>query len=162
MAIPGGMGRTRNGSYAQLVTVPAANVAAVPSSLGWADLAAVPEVYATAWYALFDNLRLQPGIRVLIRGATSSLGQAAVNLAVDHGAKVLATTRTEAHAPLLKRLLAEHVLIDDGDLADSNTPTTERPENQRLPGSARASRSAPCACRKPRPWAFPTGACRPD
>src|ERR1700761_5595511 len=87
VAILGGMGRTRNGSYAELTTVPAANVAVVSSSLGWADLAAVPEVYATAWYGLFGNLSLRPGERVLVRGATSSLGQAAVNLAVDHGAR---------------------------------------------------------------------------
>jgi len=117
VAILGGMGRTRNGSYAELVAVPAPNVVPVRSCLGWAELAAVPEVYATAWYGLFDNLRLRPGERVLVRGATSSLGQAAVNLAVDHGAKVLATSRNPAHAPLLKRLLAEDVLIDDGRLA---------------------------------------------
>ncbi|MEU3315983.1 zinc-binding dehydrogenase [Streptomyces sp. NPDC006662] len=117
VAILGGMGRTRNGSYAELVTVPAANVAAVNSSLAWAELASVPEVYATAWYGLFDNLDLRPGQRVLVRGATSSLGQAAVNLAVDHGARVLATTRNPAHAPLLRELGAEDVLIDDGDLA---------------------------------------------
>ncbi|MFE9500201.1 zinc-binding dehydrogenase [Streptomyces collinus] len=116
VAILGGMGRTRNGSYAELVTVPATNVVAVNSSLGWAELAAVPEVYATAWSGLFGNLDLRPGERVLVRGATSSLGQAAVNLAVDHGAKVLATTRNPAHAPLLKELGAEDVLIDDGHL----------------------------------------------
>ncbi|MEU8517176.1 zinc-binding dehydrogenase [Kitasatospora sp. NPDC048722] len=117
VAVLGGMGRTRNGSYAELVTVPAANVAVVDSPLGWAELAAVPEVYATAWYGLFGNLGLRAGERVLVRGATSSLGQAAVNLAVDHGAKVLATTRNPAHAPLLKELGAEDVLIDDGHLA---------------------------------------------
>ncbi|MEV6583189.1 zinc-binding dehydrogenase [Streptomyces sp. NPDC051582] len=117
VAILGGMGRTRNGSYAELVTVPATNVAAVSSSLGWAELAAVPEVYATAWNGLFGNLALRPGERVLVRGATSSLGQAAVNLAVAHGARVLATTRKPAHAPLLKELGPEEVLIDDGDLA---------------------------------------------
>ncbi|WP_329199705.1 MULTISPECIES: zinc-binding dehydrogenase [unclassified Streptomyces] len=117
VAILGGMGRTRNGSYAELVTVPATNVAAVDSSLGWAELAAVPEVYATAWNGLFGNLGLRPGERVLVRGATSSLGQAAVNLAVDHGADVLATTRNPAHAPLLKELGAAEVLIDDGRLA---------------------------------------------
>src|SRR5690242_4711202 len=117
VAILGGMGRTRNGSYAELVTVPATNVVAVNSSLGWAELAAVPEVYATAWNGLFGNLDMRPGERVLVRGATSSLGQAAVNLAVDHGARVLATTRNPAHAPLLKELGAEDVLIDDGHLA---------------------------------------------
>ncbi|MET7608456.1 zinc-binding dehydrogenase [Streptomyces avermitilis] len=117
VAILGGMGRTRNGSYAELVTVPATNVAAVNSSLGWAELAAIPEVYATAWNGLFGNLDLRSGERVLVRGATSSLGQAAVNLAVDHGARVLATTRNPAHTPLLKELGAEDVLIDDGHLA---------------------------------------------
>ncbi len=119
VAILGGMGRTRNGSYAELVTVPAANVSVVAPSLplDWAELAAVPEVYATAWYGLFGNLSLRPGERVLVRGATSSLGQAAVNLAVDHGARVLATTRNPAHAPLLKDIGAEDVLIDDGRLA---------------------------------------------
>ncbi|KJY26630.1 zinc-binding dehydrogenase [Streptomyces katrae] len=117
VAILGGMGRTRNGSYAELVTVPATNVVAVHSPLGWGDLAAVPEVYATAWSGLFDNLDLRPGETVLVRGATSSLGQAAVNLAVDHGATVLATTRNPAHVPLLKELGADDALIDDGALA---------------------------------------------
>ncbi|MFJ3234905.1 zinc-binding dehydrogenase [Streptomyces sp. NPDC086787] len=117
VAILGGMGRTRNGSYAELVTVPATNVVAVNSSLDWADLAAVPEVYATAWSGLFGNLDLRPGETIMVRGATSSLGQAAVNLAVDHGATVLATTRKPAHVPLLKELGATDVLIDDGALA---------------------------------------------
>jgi len=47
VAILGGMGRTRNGSYAELVTVPAGNVVAVSTSLSWTDLTALPEVYAT-------------------------------------------------------------------------------------------------------------------
>ncbi|MEV4560577.1 zinc-binding dehydrogenase [Kitasatospora sp. NPDC049285] len=117
VAILGGMGRTRNGSYAELVTVPAANVVAVRSSLGWAELAAVPEVYATAWSGLFGNLDLRAGETLLVRGATSALGQAAVNLAVDHGARVLACTRNPAHAALLEGLGADEVLIDDGRLA---------------------------------------------
>ncbi|MGW7099255.1 zinc-binding dehydrogenase, partial [Streptomyces sp. NPDC054838] len=123
VAILGGMGRTRNGSYAELVTVPATNVVAVQSPLGWAELAAVPEVYATAWSGLFGSLDLRPGETVLVRGATSSLGQAAVGLAVDHGATVLATTRNPAHAGLLKELGAHDVLIDDGALA---APVRER------------------------------------
>ncbi|MFH7595726.1 zinc-binding dehydrogenase [Streptomyces racemochromogenes] len=117
VAILGGMGRTRNGSYAELVTVPATNVVAVHSSLGWADLAAVPEVYATAWSGLFGNLDLRAGETIVVRGATSALGQAAVGLAVDHGAAVVATTRNPAHVPLLKELGAVEVLIDDGALA---------------------------------------------
>ncbi|MFE0462071.1 zinc-binding dehydrogenase [Kitasatospora sp. NPDC058965] len=117
VAILGGMGRTRNGSYAQLVTVPASNVVAVDSTLGWERLAAVPEVYATAWSALFGNLALTDGQTVLVRGATSALGQAAVNLAAESGATVLATTRSRERAGLLEELGADRVLVDDGGLA---------------------------------------------
>ena len=46
---------------------------------------ALPEVYATAWAGLHQNLSLQPGQTVLVRGATSSLGQAAVNVAAMTG-----------------------------------------------------------------------------
>src|SRR5580693_1100335 len=56
VAILGGMGRTRDGSYAELVTVPAGNVVEVNTSLPWTDLAALPEVYATAWAGLHQNL----------------------------------------------------------------------------------------------------------
>src|ERR1700738_2963438 len=47
VAIVGGMGRTRNGSYAELVTVPATNVVPVETALAWTDLVAVPEAYAS-------------------------------------------------------------------------------------------------------------------
>ena len=117
VAILGGMGRTRNGSYAELVTVPARNVVPVRTSLPWTDLVALPEVYATAWAGLHQNLRLQPGQAVLIRGATSSLGQAAVNIAAEEGAMVIATTRNAARAGLLRGIGAAEVLIDNGQLA---------------------------------------------
>jgi NADPH:quinone reductase-like Zn-dependent oxidoreductase len=117
IALVGGLARERNGSYAELVTVPATNVVAVASGLSWADLAAIPEVYATAWTALHTNLAVESGHTVLVRGATSSVGQAAVNLAVDAGATVLATTRAAGHAGRLSELGAAEVLIDDGRLA---------------------------------------------
>ena len=60
VAILGGMGRTRNGSYAELVTVPASNVVQVSTSLPWTDLAALPEVYATAWQACARTLTCDP------------------------------------------------------------------------------------------------------
>ena len=113
VAVLGGMGRTRNGSYAELVTVPASNVVEVSTSLPWTDLVALPEVYATAWAGLRQNLDLRPGQTVLIRGATSALGQAAVNVAAEQGATVLATTRSPDRAALLERIGATTVLIDD-------------------------------------------------
>jgi NADPH:quinone reductase-like Zn-dependent oxidoreductase len=90
---------------------------AVATDLSWADLAAIPEVYATAWTALHGNLPIEAGHAALIRGATSAVGQAAVNLAVDAGATVIATTRTPGRVPSLRDLGAAEVLIDDGVLA---------------------------------------------
>ncbi|OAI40186.1 hypothetical protein AYO39_01895 [Actinobacteria bacterium SCGC AG-212-D09] len=117
VALVGGMARTRNGSYAELVTVPATNVVRIHTSLSWAELAAIPEVYATAWTALYSNLALQSGQSVLIRGATSTVGKAAVNIARDGGAHVIATTRNPGREPQLRALGAHEVLIDDGELA---------------------------------------------
>jgi NADPH:quinone reductase-like Zn-dependent oxidoreductase len=92
-------------------------VAEIDSSLSWTDLAAIPESYATAWVALTDNLALESGQTLLVRGATSALGQAAINIAADLGAKVLATTRREDRAELLRSIGANEVLIEAGRIA---------------------------------------------
>ncbi len=119
VALMGGMGRTRNGSYAEYVAAPAANVVPIRTSLSWSDLAAIPESYATAWSALTASLELMPGQSLLVRGATSALGQAALNIASDVGAIVLATTRRADRAEQLRSLGAEHVVIDGGQIATS-------------------------------------------
>ncbi len=98
--------------------MPASNVVPVSTSLSWTDLVALPEVYATAWAGLHQNLGLVPGQTVLVRGATSSLGQAAVNVAAEGAATVIATTRQRSRADLLRDIGAEEVLIDDGQLAE--------------------------------------------
>ena len=118
VTLMGGLGRFRNGSYAEYVAAAASNVVPIETSLDWTDLAAIPESYATAWSALHGNLELEPGHTLLVRGATSALGQAAVNIAHDLGSTVIATTRREERADLLHGLGAEHVVIDDGDIAD--------------------------------------------
>lgn len=116
-AVVGGMGRTIPGSYAEYTCVPTSNVVALETALGWPELAAIPESYATAWAGLFDNLALAPGHVVLIRGAASALGQAAVSIAAEHGATVLATTRRSTNVRLLENLGASRVIIDDGAVA---------------------------------------------
>lgn len=118
LTIMGGLGRTRNGSYAEYTVAPASNVAPVETSLDWAELAAIPESYATAWFALHRNLDLAAGQSLLVRGATSALGQAAVNIAHDLGAQVIATTRRADRAALLRSLGAQHVVIETGSIAD--------------------------------------------
>src|SRR5439155_24678801 len=63
-----------------------------------------------------SNRGLRSGQVVLIRGATSTVGQAAVNIARDLGADVIATTRNPARERQLRELGAHEVLIDDGEL----------------------------------------------
>jgi len=117
VTIMGGLGRTRNGSYAEYVAAASTNVAAIDTALSWTDLAAIPESYATAWSALHGNLELAPEHTLLVRGATSAHGQAAVNIARDLGSTVIATTRREERTELLRLLGAAHVVIDDGEIA---------------------------------------------
>jgi NADPH:quinone reductase-like Zn-dependent oxidoreductase len=96
---------------------PASNVASIDTELDWTQLAAIPESYATAWVALNDNLGLERGQSLLVRGATSALGQAAVNIAKDLGARVIATARCEERAEVLRSLGAAEVVIDTGAIA---------------------------------------------
>jgi len=116
-ALMGGLGRTINGSYAQYTRVGAANVSRIDVDLPWSVLGALPETYATAWTCLFRNLELQAGQTLLIRGATSSFGQAAIKLAVEAGARVLATTRNSGNFGLLTSLGAERGEVEAPDLA---------------------------------------------
>lgn len=117
VAMMGGMGRTIAGSYAEYVAVPAANVLPVDTTLSWDRLAALPEVYAVAWTCLHRNLAIQPGQRLVIRGGTSSLGQAAIDIAARMGVEVVATTRRADRAAALHALGARHVLTGEAELA---------------------------------------------
>ena len=53
--------------------------------------------YSLAWTALFGNLALEAGQTILIRGATSALGQAAVNIAAHAGAQVQSWFKMNAY-----------------------------------------------------------------
>ena len=116
-ALMGGLGRTINGSYAEYTRAPASNVALIESDLPWAELAAIPETYATAWTCLFRNLEIAKDQLLVIRGATSSFGQAAVNMAVNAGTRVIATTRNKQRFTMLEELGAERVELEGPDLS---------------------------------------------
>lgn len=117
IAMVGGLGRALNGSYAELVAVPRSNVAAITTELPWAELAALPESYATAWAAVMGILSVREGQILLVRGATSALGQAAVNIARHAGAHVIGTTRKPERAKLLHELGADEALIESTNLS---------------------------------------------
>lgn len=117
VAMMGGMGRTVNGSYAEYTNVPATNVVPVETNLPWEVLAAVPESYTTAWSCLYGNLALKAGQTLVIRGATSALGQAALNIAAHAQARVIATSRNPERFALLEKLGAGRALQEGSELA---------------------------------------------
>lgn len=118
-ALMGGLGRTINGSYAEYTRVRAANVALIESDLPWSQLAALPETFATAWTCLFRNLKLSAGQTIVIRGSTSSFGQAAVKMAVAAGAHVIATARKRERFGMLEALGAARAELESPTLAAS-------------------------------------------
>lgn len=118
VALMGGMGRSFNGSYAEYALLPAHHVFSVQSDLPWAELAAVPETYFTAWGSLFDCLRLQKGDALLVRGATCALGYAAIQIAKALGCRVSATTHRESKLSLLAETGADEYMLDDGALCE--------------------------------------------
>jgi NADPH:quinone reductase-like Zn-dependent oxidoreductase len=120
-ALMGGLGRSINGSYAEYTCAPATNVVSIESDLSWEDLAAIPESYATAWTCLHRNLELASGQRLVIRGATSALGQAALNIAVEAGARVTATTRSRERIGKLEALGAERVELEGPELSQRSS-----------------------------------------
>ena len=112
----GGMMFSRHGGYAQYISVNAGNVIALDSNLSYPQLAALPEAYLTVWGALDKNLQIAAGQTLLVRGATSSIGQAALAYAKYRGLSVIATTRNASSQSRLMDIGADHVVVDDGDI----------------------------------------------
>lgn len=121
-AVMGGMGRTRPGGYGEYVSAPVSNIIPIETSLPWEQLAALPEVYCTAYTCLFPILDLQRGESLLIRGATSTIGQAALKLAVNAGAAVTATSRKQERFQQLKDIGAKDVKLESPELINELTP----------------------------------------
>lgn len=123
-ALMGGMGRSFDGSYAEYALLPKSHVFAIPdvaAPLPWSTLAAIPETFFTAWGSLFECLRLDAADTLLVRGASSALGYAALQIAHALGCKTIATTHREKYVALLERYGADEVLVDPaGELAGSD------------------------------------------
>jgi NADPH:quinone reductase-like Zn-dependent oxidoreductase len=117
VAFMGGLGRTINGSYAELTNPPVTNIIPVKTDMPWADLAVLPESYATAWTCLLRNLELRKGQSLVIRGATSALGRAALNIARDAGATIIATSRKQERFGALKELGAQRCEVETPELS---------------------------------------------
>ncbi|MGH9552647.1 MAG: NADP-dependent oxidoreductase [Terriglobales bacterium] len=101
---------TFGGGWAQYVTVKEWEVAAKPKSLNFVEAAAVPMGALTAWQALVDVAKLQPGQTILIHGGSGGVGSFAVQIAKARGARVI-TTASTANQDLLTQLGAD-VVVD--------------------------------------------------
>jgi NADPH:quinone reductase-like Zn-dependent oxidoreductase len=104
------LGEHRHGGYAQFVVVPRANIAPKPAQLGFAEAAAMPLTFLTAWTMLVDRAKLQTGEWVLVQAAGSGVSSAAIQIAALHQARIIATAGSEAKLQKAKELGAEFTL----------------------------------------------------
>jgi NADPH:quinone reductase-like Zn-dependent oxidoreductase len=84
------------GGYAEFVKVPVENLIPIPDEIDFVQAAAFPLTFLTAWHMLMTRARLQRGEHVLVLAAGSGVGQAAIQIAVLHGARVFATAGSDA------------------------------------------------------------------
>jgi zinc-binding alcohol dehydrogenase/oxidoreductase len=117
------LGGPDNGTYAELVKVPAENVFPKPARFSWEEAAAFPLAALTAWRALFAVGRLHGSETVLVLGAGSGVSTFAVQLAAQHGARVLVTSSSAEKIDRAKELgAAGGVLYTEEGWAEAVAP----------------------------------------
>jgi NADPH:quinone reductase-like Zn-dependent oxidoreductase len=104
------LGYMIDGGCAEFVGVPEVNCLPYPENLSFEEAAAVPLVFQTAWHMLVGRAELQPGEEVLILGAGSGVGSAAIQIAKFFGARVIATSGTDAKLEKARELGADHTI----------------------------------------------------
>lgn len=101
------------GCYAEYVTVNQRALMRIPEALGWAEAAAIPNVFVTAHDAIVTAAAVQPGESVMVTAGPSGVGTAALQIARHLGAKpVIATTRSAAAKGAALRALGAGEVID--------------------------------------------------
>jgi zinc-binding alcohol dehydrogenase/oxidoreductase len=101
------LGGPRDGTFAELVALPAENLYPKPARFSWEEAAAFPLASLTAFRALFTRARLQPSETVLVLGAGSGVSTFAVQLAAQAMARVLVTSSSDEKIDRAKELGAE-------------------------------------------------------
>jgi NADPH2:quinone reductase len=102
--------RQAYGGFAEYSICPAVSAFEMPEEIPLPDAAALFFPFHLAWLGLFDRAELQAGETVLIHAAAGGAGSAAVQLAVDKGARVIATVGSEEKMQLCRDLGAETVV----------------------------------------------------
>jgi NADPH:quinone reductase-like Zn-dependent oxidoreductase len=104
------IGYQSEGGYAELAAVPARNLIALPPQVSFIDGAAFPLTFLTAWHMLVARAHVRAGETVLVMAAGSGVGQAAIQVARLHGARVIATARQKEKLDAARTLGADDVV----------------------------------------------------
>src|SRR5438309_6247176 len=104
------LGYLIDGGCAEFVRPPKVNCLPYPENLTFEEAASIPLVFQTAWHMLVARAELQPGEDVLVLGAGSGVGSAAIQIAKFFGARVLATASTDEKLQKAKQLGADHFI----------------------------------------------------
>lgn len=107
------MGITGGGGYAEYLVTPAASTVRVPSGLDLVTAGAIPEVFMTAFDAVFLQESLGIGEVLLVHAVGSGVGTAALQLALRAEAVVIGTSRTESKLEAAGGLGLEHAVLGD-------------------------------------------------
>jgi NADPH:quinone reductase-like Zn-dependent oxidoreductase len=102
------LGNGVDGGNCELIAVPPANVIPIPESLDFAPAASVPLVFVTAWHMLVGRAGMRPGQTVLVLGASSGVGIAAIQIAKLFHCRVITTAGDEAKLAKGKELGADY------------------------------------------------------
>ena len=86
------LGLQSQGGYAELIAVPAGNLIPIPDHVGFVEAAAFPLTFLTAWHMLVTRAKIRRADTVLVLAGGSGVGQAAIQIARLHGARVFATS----------------------------------------------------------------------
>ena len=121
VSLMGEMGRAFDGGYAEYCLLPNEQIYPVTSTLPWAELAALPETYYTAFGSL-QALRLEEGQHVLVRGGTSGVGVAFARLVKGAFADVrlAGTTRSAAKAEALLAAGFDEAVVDQDNVLQTD------------------------------------------
>ena len=103
-------GGVRFGGYTNEAVVHEAQVRKIPGKLTDVEAAAIPVNFLTAWIALHEMARVRKGDQVLIQSAAGGVGTAAVQIAVQAGARVVGLVSSKAKEPALRALGVAEVI----------------------------------------------------
>jgi NADPH:quinone reductase-like Zn-dependent oxidoreductase len=116
------LGVNRDGGFAEQVLVPSSSLVPLPAGVSFEASAAVTLAGSTAMHMLTSRIQLKAGQDVLVMGASSGVGSAAIQIAKGLGARVISTGSSEEKRALALRLGADHAI----DTSDADWPAQVR------------------------------------